>query len=223
MQVWVVVDAELAQDQAEVQAMQRAIEFDTPDAAIKIIPVHQALIPTAVETLICPLTLELLDDFPRFWGTQVFQSCRSIEPLRSDINQLNHSIGAGSMWLPLVQTARGLLYGEVIERLSEATPDRPYRYVHLVDAWRQRVYQLGRDTMRVLAAPPATYLLQFGIAEDEVLFDRVLPFPGMPAIASLGTQTPDLFACHWRCLTRQPILDLCLKPPIEYRVLDIAH
>lgn len=222
MQVWIVVDAESAPDQAAIQAMQRAIEFDTPDAAIKIISVDQGLMPTAVDTLICPLTLGLPDDFPTFWGTQVWQSCRAIEPLRSSIKQLNYSIGAGSLWLPLVQTARGLLYGEVIERLNESTSDRPYGYVHLVDAWRQRVYQLGRETMRVLAAPPATYLLQFGITEDQVLFDRVLPFAGMPAIASLGTQTPDLFACHWRCLTHQPILDLCLQPPIDYRVLNIG-
>jgi hypothetical protein len=44
-----------------------------------------------------------------------------------------------------------------------------------------------------------------------ILFDRLIPFPDEPAIASIGVQEPNLFTCHWLCLTHQPILDLKIK------------
>jgi hypothetical protein len=46
------------------------------------------------------------------------------------------------------------------------------------------------------------------VQAGDVVFDRLLPFPGEPALASLGVQQPDLFAAHWQCLRGQPLLDL---------------
>jgi hypothetical protein len=48
--------------------------------------------------------------------------------------------------------------------------------------------------------------------ETEVIFDRLWPFPASPAIASIQTQQPDLFACHWHCLVGEPIMDLTILP-----------
>jgi hypothetical protein len=53
--------------------------------------------------------------------------------------------------------------------------------------------------------------VQFRAEGTEIEFDRVLPFPDERAIASIGVQTPDLFACHWRCITHQPINDLSIS------------
>ena len=52
--------------------------------------------------------------------------------------------------------------------------------------------------------------LQNLLPDKEILFDRLWPFPAAPAIASLSRQQPDLFACHWRCLTGQPITDVVI-------------
>lgn len=45
-----------------------------------------------------------------------------------------------------------------------------------------------------------------------ICFDRLWPFPIAPAIASVGVQQPDLFACHWRCVTGQPIREITIYP-----------
>jgi len=89
-----------------------------------------------------------------------------------------------------------------------------YQPVHLSDRHRQPLYRLGFQLLDVLSAPPAVYLLQFAWAEEyKVCFDRLIPFPDKPAIASVGVQTPDLFECHWLCITGQPIHDLVIYPP----------
>jgi hypothetical protein len=67
---------------------------------------------------------------------------------------------------------------------------------------------LAYRLLRSLFATPAVYLMQFGLQEGSIYFDRLLPFPGEPAIASLGVQIPDLYTCHWHCLLGKPILDL---------------
>jgi hypothetical protein len=89
--------------------------------------------------------------------------------------------------------------------------------LHLPDRYRQPLYQLGQRLLGLVSASPAVYLLQFGFQGEEIVFDRLFPFPAAPAIASLGIQTPDLFECHWRCLTQQPIRDLRIPGAVSYQ------
>jgi hypothetical protein len=178
-------------------------------------------------TILCPLTLNLPLDL-HFPEQAIYQTCRNVLDLRQWVEQkLSFSIGEGKFWLPVVLTAKGPLYAEVIgktelaasEDIEHEEPDY-LQPIHLPDRWRQPLYQLGQELLRSLAAPPATYLLQFGLQNQQICFDRLFPFPAVPAIASLGIQTPDLFTCHWCCLTRQPILDLTIPSPVSYQLLE---
>ncbi|MBV9388650.1 MAG: hypothetical protein JOZ78_19685 [Chroococcidiopsidaceae cyanobacterium CP_BM_ER_R8_30] len=89
-----------------------------------------------------------------------------------------------------------------------------YQPCHFPDAIRQKLYHLGYCLMLLLEAPPATYLVQFTVQESIVYFDRLWPFPAAPALASIGVQKPDLFTCHWCCLSGQPVLDLTIMPTV---------
>ncbi|MEP0750874.1 hypothetical protein NDA03_01450 [Trichocoleus sp. Lan] len=166
------------------------------------------------ETLWCPLTLNLPESL-EFPAQSLYQACRDVTGLRQLVEQLGATTGVGDFWLPIVLTAKGPLYGEVIGRVEDDESRRleptlkGYRQpVHLSDIWRQPLYQLGHRLLQSLSAPPAVYLLQFGFQEQKIIFDRLLPFPGEPAIASINVQKPDLFTCHWHCLTGQAIYDL---------------
>ena len=172
--------------------------------------------------LLCPLTLNLPADWP-FPGQGIYITCREVGNLRQQVNaQWQVPTGNGTYWLPIVHTAKGTLYGEAIACTEASWPlaatptwlglnyHQPY---HLEDAQRQPLYALGQKLMQQLAAPPAVYLMQFGLTTAGISFDRLFPFPAIPAIASLGVQVPDLFTCHWACLHHQPILDIVIKPP----------
>ncbi|MBD2743410.1 hypothetical protein [Coleofasciculus sp. FACHB-1120] len=166
------------------------------------------------EILWCPLTLNLPENL-EFPAQSLYQACRDVTGLRQSVEQLGHLTGVGDFWLPIVLTAKGPLYGEVIGMVEDDESRRSepafkcYRQpVHLSDIWRQPLYQLSHQLLQFLSAPPAVYLLQFGFQEQEIVFDRLLPFPGEPAIASISVQEPDLFTCHWHCLTGQAISDI---------------
>lgn len=99
------------------------------------------------------------------------------------------------------------------DRLSLSTLCLSYcQPIHLCDAKRQGIYKLAYRLLQLLAAPPATYLVQFAFQGEDICFDRLWPFPAAPALASLGVQSPDLFACHWHCLTGLPLFDLTILP-----------
>ncbi|MGI0487182.1 hypothetical protein ACN4EK_17205 [Pantanalinema rosaneae CENA516] len=184
----------------------------TPDLAARL---DSDPVAALTQTLLCPLTLNLPDQL-RFAAAAIYQTCRDITGLRQQVAQWHYATGSGTLWLPIVHTAKGALYAEVIGQIersvAEATmPEIGYHQpVHLSDEWRQPLYALGFRLLKTLNAPPAVYLMQFGITEETLYFDRLLPFPDLPAIASLGVQTPDLFRCHWYCLTSQPIYDLTI-------------
>ena len=110
----------------------------------------------------------------------------------------------------MVLTAKGPLYGEVIG--EGVIPNSFKQPIDLTDDIRQPLYYLAYELLRSIAATPAVYLLQFALRDQDVVFDRLWPFPAAPAIASLAVQSPDLFTCHWHCLTGQPILDLTIMP-----------
>ena len=166
----------------------------------------------------CPLTIELPEAF-EFPAQPIYQACKDIRGRRQWVEQqLNlatgltqHQLWFGNCWLPVVLTAKGALYGEVIG--ESVIPNSYEKPVDLPDDLRQHLYYLANQLLRSLSAPPAVYLVQFGFRERKIIFDRLWPFPAAPAIASIGVQHHDLFTCHWHCLTRQPILDLAITPP----------
>jgi hypothetical protein len=186
-------------------SMEQAIRDHTTQMEIIVVTTEQIPKLISSEAVYCPLTLELPPDF-HFWGTAIARSCRDIVALRHLAALITGVKGGdeGELWLPIVWTVRGPIYGEAI-----GSVDSSYQQpIHLEDSQRQPLYQFGYQLLNHLQAPPATYLLQFGFEETKIIFDRVFPFPATPALASIGVQTPDLFTCHWRCITHQPILDV---------------
>ncbi len=180
-----------------------------------------ALINRDQSTLLYSLTLHLPEEL-QFPAQNLHQICRNVSALRQRVQQLGFSVGRGYFWLPIILTPKGPLYAEVIglidqysRRLIQSEQNLPEvdycQPVHLSDQRRQKVYELGYCLLESLAAPPATYLIQFGFQADQICFDRLWPFPAKPAIASLGVQEPNLFACHWRCLVESPIPDLTIS------------
>lgn len=207
-----------------VSALQQAIATSSNEfiqvEAITVLELNDRVPELAKDAFICPLTLNLPSNLS-FNAHLIYQACRDVPSLRQRVAQLGYAIGDGHFWLPLVLTAKGLLYGEAIGLPEAAAGEIPsasnlnyYQPFHLSDAKRQQIYRMGYSLLQLLSAPPATYLMQFGLQEDHIYFDRLLPFPAAPAIASLGVQEPDLFACHWYCLTNLPILDLNIIPSL---------
>lgn len=165
--------------------------------------------------LVCSLTFNLPDWLP-IPNQAIYSACADVHNLRQTVGQWNYAVGEGTHWLPIVWTAKGPLYGEAIVQLNDRNQvDEPIyqQPLHLVDAQRQPLYRLGQRLLTTLEALPGVYLMQFGATEDTVWFDRLIPFPDLPAIASLGVQTPDLFVCHWRSLTNRPMQDLVVSKP----------
>ena len=155
---------------------------------------------------VCALTLNL-PDWLTFPAQSVYRCCRDVVELQRQVSQWGYGVGEGNLWLPIVLTARGILYGEVI-----AEPNATLQYVqpvNLPDRWRQPLYSLGLRLLRSLQASPAVYMMRFSL-QAEILFDRLLPFPAAPAIASWAVQMPDLFTCHWRCVSGKAIRDLVI-------------
>lgn len=223
-----------------IAALKQAIHVSQPDRSIQVIGVNAAVQQAAElgsEALLCPLTLNLPKDL-RFPAQEIYQLCQDTESLRQWVNQrFDYPIGDGQFWLPIILTPKGPLYAEAIATLhspsahspSAHSPTPPPLYpstptyhqpLHLSDAWRQKLYRLAARLLRSLSTPPATYLMQFGTLSGEICFDRLYPFPGTPAIASLGVQTPDLFMCHWHCLTGEPILDVLISSNQPYCLLS---
>ncbi len=197
--------------QAMLQGIAQA-EGNSDDALAKfgetILVTELAGVPD-VDPIYCPLTLNLPPEF-EFWGRDISQACLDIDALRhlaATRTGVKHG-DRGNLWLPVVWTARGPMYGEVI---GEVDADSYRQPIHLNDVDRQPLYQFGYQLLSQLNAPPATYMVQFSRQERELIFDRLFPFPALPALASVGVQSPDLYACHWRCITRQPMIDIRVR------------
>jgi hypothetical protein len=160
------------------------------------------------KAIYCPLTLNLPSTF-EFWGQSINRVCQDIDRLR-DLAAATTGVkvgDGGNLWLPVIWTARGPIYGEVIGKNGSDY----HQPIHLEDIDRQPLYQFGYQLLTQLTAPPATYLVQFSKAETGIIFDRLFPFPAIPALASIRVQHPDLFDCHWRCITRQSIVHVYSK------------
>jgi hypothetical protein len=156
------------------------------------------------KAIYCPMTLAVPPAF-EFWGRLIGQTCQDIDRLRDLATATTGVKGGdqGNLWLPIIWTARGPIYGEAIGVIAG---DNYHQPIHLDDLDRQPLYQFGYQLLTQLTAPPATYLVQFSKAETGIIFDRLFPFPAIPALASIGVQQPDLFDCHWRCITHQSIV-----------------
>lgn len=201
-----IVEDAVKVDRAITQAMKQAIVSDGLGLALDAIDVVTADQLALVGDQLCPLTLDV-PEFVSFPGQAVFRACRDVVGLRQTVAEWQYAIGAGNLWLPVVLTAKGPLYAEVIGKL-ESEYLQP---IHVADVWRQDLYQLAHRLIRRLMAPPAVYLMQFDVQDQTLRFDRLIPFPAAPAIASLTVQTPNLFVCHWRCLSGQAIQDLVIS------------
>lgn len=196
--------------------------------AVEDLTVQEAEYLHSPEILLYSLTLNRATEL-NLPGQALMQRCQDLPQLYAQITQWGYAIGAGYYWLPIILTAKGPLYGEVIGRrqrdsvsLLAETPASPQQVgyvqpVHLSDTWRQPLYAFGFRLLRYLTATPGVYCLQFGWQEHRLCFERLWPFPIKAAIASLGVQTPDLFACHWLCLAGLPILDLQISGQASYQ------
>ncbi len=210
-----------------VRALERAVAVYAPESfEVEIVTASSLLAKPAGEIAelasrqtFCPLTIELPPNLV-FPARHIFQACQDVVGMRQWVERelgtltggsvLPHRSGFGDHWLPVVLTAKGPLYAEVIG--EGETPNSYCQPVDLSDRQRQPLYSLARQLLDSLQAPPAVYLLQFGWQDDKLAFDRLWPFPAAPAIASLGVQEPDLFACHWHCLMGMPLYDLTILP-----------
>ncbi len=221
-QVLIVVESvDSAETTTMVSALERAISVgfgagsETTD--VKVISASHLSINAEIvgAQLLCPLTLSVPEAL-MFPAQALYATCRDVAGLRRQLEAWQYITGDGTFWLPIVLTAKGALYGEVIGSdqgaalVNTASTLGYTQPVHLSDHQRQPLYALGQRLLRSLNASPAVYLMQFGWQDGAVCFDRLFPFPAAPAIASLNVQTPDLFACHWACLTGQPLLDLII-------------
>jgi hypothetical protein len=208
--------------QKMVEAMQSSIANCSSPTAVEIVSAatlwtkHSKSINRSNEdeqTIYCPLTIQLPDyfDFPQ---KRIYSDCKDINSRRRWVEKnldLKTSVGdswLGHLWLPIVLTDK-LVYGEVIGEGS--MPNSYEQPITIPSRQRQSLHDLAERLLDSLAAPSATYLLQFSLYKGEVVFDRLWPFPAAPALITLKTQQPDLFTCHWRCLTQQPISNISLS------------
>lgn len=172
----------------------------------------QTIISPSQGIIWCPLTLNIPSTI-QFWGQNIFQACRNLPSLRQKVQQFGYKSGdtqeTNNLYLPIVLTAKGPLYGEVIAQEKTSQYQQP---LDLPDNQRQPLYHLAYQLLQALSAPPSVYLLQFGYEGGEIIVERLLPFPDVPALASIGVQEPNLFTCYWRCLTNQPFTDLTIIP-----------
>ncbi len=192
----------ITKSDALAQAMRSAVQSIDPATACII---STNIVNVAEEALLCPLTLDISPDL-EFWGQDIFDACRQTTKMQQWVTaQTGHLAGVGSYWLPIVNTGNSLLcYTAAISQAG----DSYQQTLQLNDQQQQTLYQLATQLLEQLQAPPAVYLLAFGYNGTELVFDRLWPFPAEPALATINAQQPDLFTCHWRCLTNQPILDL---------------
>jgi len=159
----------------------------------------------------CPLTIKLPEWF-NFKAHSVYKACYEVDKRRKWVE--NHfgyktsteNLWLGDLWLPIICTSKGVVYGEVI---GEGEIPNSYDQPHdLTDDLRQPLYRLGFELLESIGATPAVYLLQFRMLDNNIIFDRLWPFPATPAIASIKVQQPDLFTCHWHCLIDHPFYDV---------------
>ena len=168
------------------------------------------------KTIYCPLTIQLPEyfDFPE---KRIYSACKDINSRRKWVEKnlgLKTSVGdswLGHLWLPIILTDKPV-YGEIIGEGS--MPNSYEQPIAFPNRQRQSLHDLAAKLLESFEASPATYLLQFSLYKGEIVFDRLWPFPAAPALITLKTQKPDLFTCHWHCLTKQPLPEIGISNPM---------
>ena len=140
--------AQSAAELRAVQAFQSAIlnqaDGSPPEVEVRSIETLQR----AATPLDCglgriyPMTLDLpawLDLDP------IYAACRDIPRLQHQVAEWQVPVQAGDSWLPIVWTAKGPLYGELIGQAEDGSYIQP---IHVDDAQRQPLYQLGGRLLR---------------------------------------------------------------------------
>ncbi len=203
--------------QIMINSFRKAIQEENPTTEVEVISTaslwsNPGLYKNKQDDLLCPLTIQLPEWF-QFPNQKIYHDCRQVEYLRQwvkdNLERSTNSLSSqslGDLWLPVVLTLKGPIYGEVIR--EGEMPNLYQQPLDLDDKTRQILYCLAHKLLEYLVAPTSVYLIQFSLLDKEVIFDRLWPFPAAPAIASLKVQKPNLFDCHWRCLNNQPILDI---------------
>ncbi len=165
-------------------------------------------------TIYCPLTIQLPEYF-NFPAKEIYQACKDITARRRWVERnlgIKTSVGdswLGHLWLPVILNNKGIIYGEIIG--EGEMPNSYEQPIELPDKHRQSLHHLASNLLDSLSAPPSVYLVQFSLYSNEIVFDRLWPFPAAPALATLRGQQPNLFICHWLCLSQQPILDILIS------------
>lgn len=192
-------------------AQPREAELSADQVVTQVVPRLQQCQDSA-EIVVCPLDApiaiapqpQVLDYSLTHWAPlapDLWQQCQSLTAL---VSQWGIRTGIGGLYqLPLAQTAKGTLFGEIMGCL-EGTWQLP---IHASDRQRQTLYALGRRLLDHLQAPVGCYFLQFSW-QGEVICERLWPFPTVAALASIGVQTPDWLTAHYQCLRGIPLRDV---------------
>lgn len=192
-------------------AQPRQGELSADQVVRQVVPLLQQAEESA-EIVVCPLEApmaiapqpQVLDYSLTHWAPlapDLWQQCQSLTAL---VSQWGIRTGTGGLYqLPLAQTAKGTLFGEIMGCL-EGTWQLP---IHASDRQRQTLYALGRRLLDHVQATVGCYFLQFGW-QGEVIFERLWPFPTVAALASIGVQTPDWLTAHYQCLRGIPLRDV---------------
>lgn len=208
--------------QKMVEALQRSIaKYSPPSMVVEIVSAATLWSRNSrnskkrkdTEAIYCPLTIQLPEyfDFPQ---KKIYSACKDINSRRRWVEKnlgFKTSVGdswLGHLWLPIILTDKPV-FAEIIGEGS--MPNSYEQPVTIPNRQRKSLHSLASQLLDSLDAPSATYLLQFSLYNGEIVFDRLWPFPAAPALITLKTQQPDLFTCHWHCLTKQPILDISVS------------
>ena len=219
--------------QKMVEALQRSIAKHSPSMEVEIVSAatlwsRNSKITVkdknADNTIYCPLTIQLPEYF-EFPQREIYSACKDINARRRWVEKnlgFKTSVGdswLGHLWLPIVFRDEALL--PLRDRLIFAETigegSMPNSYEHPVAIPKRQLkslHGLAEQLLDSLNAPPATYLLQFSLYNGEIVFDRLWPFPAAPALITLKTQQPNLFTCHWNCLTGKPIPSISISDPM---------
>ncbi|VEP16707.1 conserved hypothetical protein [Hyella patelloides LEGE 07179] len=159
----------------------------------------------------CPLTIQLPEYFD-FSAKKIYSACKDISGRRRWVESklgFKTSVGdswLGHLWLPIILTKDKPLFGSIIG--EGAIPNYYEQPIDFPLTKLKPLYNLASNLLESLSATPAVYLLQFSLYSNEIVFDRLWPFPATPALASLSGSEIDLYSCHWLCLTEKSIPEL---------------
>jgi formate-dependent phosphoribosylglycinamide formyltransferase (GAR transformylase) len=152
---------------------------------------------------------------PAYPTRDTWERLALLQPFDLALDGLGERV-AGRLHLPLVLSARGVLYAEAIGEAGGLF----WQPEPLSDQLRQPLYRLARSLLFGDASPPSpgVYLASFALTPDGVRFERLCPFPDTAALVSLTSQVPDLFTCHWRSALGLPMVDLRVLRPTAARL-----